>query len=71
MRVKEQALKLFAIHVASQLILSLEETDSGEDKCGAECLLSQTFNQLGKKKAFASKVLSILSALSHPQHEGC
>lgn len=34
MRVKEQALKVFAIHVASQLILLQEKIDSGEDKCG-------------------------------------
>lgn len=33
-RVKEQALKVFAIHVASQLILLQEKIDSGEDKCG-------------------------------------
>lgn len=54
MRAKEQALKVFASHVASQLILLLEKTDSEEDKCG-ECLLSQTFNQLMKKEPCPQK----------------
>lgn len=34
MRVKEQALKVFAIHMSSQFVMLLEKTDSREDKCG-------------------------------------
>lgn len=65
MRVKEQALKVFAIHVASQFLLLLEKAD-----VVGEFLLSQIFNQL-TKKTLCLKGSWHSSALSHPQHGGC
>lgn len=69
MRVKEQALKVFAIHEASQFILPLEKTQ-GKTNVVGECLFSQTCNQW-LKKSLCLKGSWHSSALPHPQHGIC